>query len=139
MSNVASFRLGRGMSGKVGLDNFLSSLASFGGCCCCGCWNPLLFLNLFTLSRACLQGIRSSGELSGSPQIGQAFVSEAMRASRAHSSHIPQAQDGIMIASRSKSLQMGHFRSSGISFLSAILLKGISSCSQTGRSIFFSS
>jgi hypothetical protein len=63
----------------------------------------------FTLSLICLQGMSSSGEFSVSPHDGHAFVSESMRASRAHSSHIGQAQAGIMIASRSNSLQTGHF------------------------------
>ena len=58
----------------------------------------LLIFNI-TLSRTCLHGIRSSGELSASPQAGHVFVSDSIKESLAHSSHIAQAQEGIIIAS----------------------------------------
>ena len=43
--------------------------------------------------------MRSSGELSGSPQAGQVLVSDSIRESLAHSSHMGHAHIGIIIAS----------------------------------------
>jgi hypothetical protein len=92
-------RPGRGMSGKVGRSSLaffeVAFLAASSSC------NMLLFRNFLTSSRVCRTGMRSSGELSGSAQTGHSFLtlSSLMRASLAHSSHMEQAQDGIMTAS----------------------------------------
>ncbi len=101
---------------------------------------PLLFLNLFTLSLYCLQGMSSSGEFPVVPQPGHLFSSDSMSALRAHSSHTAHAHCGIMMQSRRRSWQTGHFRSSGISTLGARTLARAfsalaSSSSQTGLSI----
>lgn len=102
---------GRTMSGRVGFtsDLIISSALILAAA-------PVLLLNSFTFSLTFLQGIRSSGELSGSPQAGQALVlfSESVSAVLAHSSHTEHAHMGIMMQSLKRSLHTGHLRSSGI-------------------------
>ena len=61
--------------------------------------------------------MRSSGELLASPQSGHSFLSELIRESLAHSSHIGHPHSGIMMASyknivqRYKLREIGGFRS----------------------------
>ena len=64
----------------------------------------ILLLNSLTFSLTFLQGMRSSVELPGSPQEGQALLlfSASVRAARAHSSQMEHAHIGIMMQSCKK-------------------------------------